>query len=94
MSRFMNFGTEQSPLRNIVIPCLLRGPFSSSYHEVLRTRGSWSSEDLGGLNLLCCMQSTVGGLVGKALTSSSTQAYNVQAAQNAPAAIDVFAVQV
>lgn len=44
--------------------------------------------------MMLSMQSTVGGLVGKALTSSSAGAYNVQSAQNAPAALDVFAVQV
>jgi len=51
--------------------------------------------NLFGLGLtIFGLQSTVGGLVGKALTSSSTGAYNLQAAQAAPAAIDVFAVQV
>lgn len=51
--------------------------------------------NLFGLGLtIFGLQSTVGGLVGKALTSSSTGAYNMQAAQAAPAAIDVFAVQV
>jgi hypothetical protein len=50
--------------------------------------------NLFGLGLtIFGLQSTVGGLVGKALTSSSAGPYNVQAASAAPAAIDVFAVQ-
>ena len=41
------------------------------------------------------MQSTVGVLVGKTLTSSSTSPYTASGVRNAaPAALDVFSVQV
>jgi hypothetical protein len=39
------------------------------------------------------LQAAVGGLVGKALTSSSAGAYSIRNAANSPAALDVFAVQ-